>query len=58
MNGVYPDISARYRKFATDEAHGKSPLYEDLAQRIASFSSGAAPATIPGLAGDGVRRDA
>ena len=36
MNGVYPDISVRYRKFATDEAHGKSPLYEDLAQRIAS----------------------
>ena len=36
MNDAYPDISARYRKFAVDEAHGKSPLYEDLAQRIAS----------------------
>jgi hypothetical protein len=36
MKDAYPDISARYRKFAADEAHGKSPLYEDLAQRIAS----------------------
>ena len=39
MNYAYPDISARYRKFAADEARGKSPLYEDLAQRIASDRS-------------------
>jgi hypothetical protein len=35
MNDAHAQISARYRKFAEDEARGKSPLYEDLARRIA-----------------------
>jgi hypothetical protein len=35
MNDACADISARYSKFAEDEAHGKSPLYEELARRIA-----------------------
>ena len=36
MEDPFADIAARYRKFAADEAHGKSPPYEDLARRIAS----------------------
>ena len=35
MNDACAEISARYIKFAEDEAHGKSPLYEELARRIA-----------------------
>jgi hypothetical protein len=35
MNDAYTHISARYSKFAEDETHGKSPLYEDLARRVA-----------------------
>lgn len=35
MKDAHAQISARYSKFAEDEAHGKSPLYEDLARRIA-----------------------
>jgi hypothetical protein len=36
MNDALAQISARYSKFAEDEAHGKSPLYEELAGRIAA----------------------
>ena len=35
MNDAYADISARYSRFAADEAYGKSPLYEDWARRVA-----------------------
>ncbi len=35
MDDAHAQISARYTRFAADEAHGKSPLYEDLARRIA-----------------------
>jgi hypothetical protein len=38
MNDAYAVISARYSKFAEDEAHGKSPLYEEFARRIAGDS--------------------
>jgi len=31
MSDTHAQISARYAKFAEREAHGKSPLYEDLA---------------------------
>jgi hypothetical protein len=36
MDDALAQISARYSKFAEDEAHGKSPLYEELAGRIAA----------------------
>jgi hypothetical protein len=36
MNDALAQISARYSKFAEDEAHGKSPLYEELAGRVAA----------------------
>ena len=36
MKDALAQISARYSKFAEDEAHGKSPLYEELAGRIAA----------------------
>ena len=36
MSRLHAQISARYARFAENEARGKSPLYEDLAKRIAS----------------------
>jgi hypothetical protein len=39
MNNLYADIFTRYRKFAAAEAQGKSPMYEDLARRIANDRS-------------------
>jgi hypothetical protein len=35
MNDAHTQISARYSKFAENEAHGKSPLYEEFGRRIA-----------------------
>jgi hypothetical protein len=36
MTAADPDLARRYLRFADDEAHGRSPLYEELARGVAA----------------------